>query len=172
MKNILLTGKPGCGKTTVIKEILKKLKGIKAAGFFTEEIREKGGRKGFKITSLDGEEAIMAHVDIKSSYKVSKYKVDVDAVEDVGANALIKGKKNADIIVIDEIGKMELFSELFKLSVLEVLASEKKILGTITKAKDKFVEDIKARDDVKIIEVARENRDALPEEIVKLLTIV
>ncbi len=169
MKNILLTGKPGCGKTTVIKKVLKKLEGIKVAGFFTEEIRKKGERKGFKITSLDGEEATMAHIDIKSSYRVSKYKVDVEAVEDVGANALIKGKKDAELIVIDEIGKMELFSELFKLSVLEAIASPKKVLGTITKADDKFVKDIKARDDIKIIEVTRENRDTLPEEIVKLI---
>jgi len=169
MKNVLLTGKPGCGKTTVIKEILKKLKGVKVAGFTTSEIRKSGERKGFKITSLDGEEAIMADINIKSSNRVGKYKVDVDAVENIGANALIKGKGNADLIVIDEIGKMELFSELFKLSVLDALDSPKKVLGTITKAENKFVEDIKDRDDVLIIEVTRENRNILPDEIVKLL---
>ena len=170
MKNILLTGKPGCGKTTVIKKTLEKLQGINAAGFFTEEIREEGERKGFRVSSLNGEEATMAHVDFKGSAAVGKYKVDVEKVEDIAANSLIKGKINADLIVIDEIGKMELFSELFKISVLEALASPKKVLGTITKTDDKFVQDIKERNDVSMIEVTRENRDTLPEEIVKLLS--
>ena len=169
MKNILLTGAPGCGKTTIIKKVLEMLPEMNAAGFFTEEIRKAKVREGFKITSLRGEEEIMARVDIKSSNRVGKYKVDVEAVENVGANSLIKGKASADIIIIDEIGKMEAFSELFKLSVLEALQSKKLVLGTLTKAKDKFFQDIKNREDVLIMEVTGKNRDKLPGEIVKLI---
>lgn len=168
-KNILLTGKPGCGKTTIIMEVLKRLKGKETGGFFTQEIRKGKKRLGFKISSLAGREAIMAHVKFKGPHKVSKYTVNIDNLEDVGADALIKAKRDADIIVIDEIGKMELFSELVKLSILEALDSSKRVLGTIGKIKDSFVEEIEGRGDTVILEITGKNKDKLIDEIVGML---
>lgn len=173
MKNILLCGHPRVGKTTLILKVIEGIKGIediKVAGFTTSEILKGKERVGFKITSLDGEEAVMAHVDFKSEHKVGKYKVDVEAVEDVGANALIRGKAaNADILVIDEIGKMELFSDLMQLSIADALDSKKRVLGTILEAQHYFTEKIKSREDTLIIEVTGNNRDQLVADIVKML---
>lgn len=155
IKNILLTGPPGCGKTSLIQEVLSKLKGIKAGGFFTSEIREKGERKGFKIASLGGEEAILAHVDFKGPHKVSKYTVSIENLERVGLHALEKAKNEADLIVIDEIGKMELYSEAVRQAIWEALEGKKKILGTIMKAPHPFADKIKSRKDTLIIEVTK-----------------
>jgi nucleoside-triphosphatase len=77
---ILLTGRPGCGKTTLIKRIASKL-GRAAGGFYTEEIRRGRTRVGFKLVTLDGDEAVLAHVDFKTSERVSKYGLDLSALE-------------------------------------------------------------------------------------------
>jgi nucleoside-triphosphatase len=169
VKNIFLTGKPGCGKTSLIKEVLSKLKDTKAEGFFTSEIREKGERKGFKIASLSGKEAIMAHIDFKSPFKVSKYKVNVENLEKIGLDALNKAMQEADLIVIDEIGKMELFSEKIKQSILDALESPRRVLGTITQSDIKFANEIKRQKDIVVLEVTRENREELVDRIVKLI---
>lgn len=168
-KNILLTGSPGCGKTSLIKEVLGKLKSVKAGGFFTSEIREKGVRKGFKITSLDGEEAILAHVDFKGPHKVSKYTVSIENLERVGLRALQRAIDEADLIVIDEIGKMELYSEAVREAILATLESDKKVLGTIMQAPHPFANKIKIRKDTVIIEVSRNNWAEVLKEILSKL---
>jgi len=167
MKNILLTGSPGCGKTTIIKEVLKQLKGIKSGGFFTSEIREKGSRKGFKISSMDGHESTLAHVDFKCPHRVSKYGVSIENLEAIGLKAIACAIKDADIIVIDEIGKMELFSEKVRKAILDALNSPKRVLGTIMMANDPFADQIKKRKDVQVIEV--EKGQDITNEIVKSL---
>ena len=75
-KNILITGLPGVGKTTIIKKLSEELRKFHPVGFYTEEIREKGIRKGFKLIGLDGGEGILSHVDVKSTYTVGKYNVE------------------------------------------------------------------------------------------------
>jgi nucleoside-triphosphatase len=89
VKNILITGKPGCGKTSLIIEIIKELN-LPAGGFYTQEIREKGVRKGFKIISLDGREGILARVNFKSPYKVSKYGVNIKDLEEIGIKSILE----------------------------------------------------------------------------------
>jgi nucleoside-triphosphatase len=168
VKNIFITGKPSCGKTTLIIEILEELK-LKVGGFYTKEIREKGVRKGFKIISLDRKEGILAHVSIKSPYKVSKYGVNVKDLEEIGVKSILNAQKENKIIVIDEIGKMELFSEEFKKAVLKALESKNKVLGTIKMTKDSFTDKIKKRKDVKIFYLQKENREKVKEEIKRLL---
>ena len=116
----VITGKPSVGKTSVIKKIIPLL-GTSAGGFFTEEIRVMDRRMGFRIVTLDGEEGIMAHVDFNSNYKVGKYRVDLDSFEKVAIPALEKAVMDKSIIVIDEIGKMELFSTKFRELVCNIL---------------------------------------------------
>jgi len=164
MYNILLTGKPGCGKTTLIKQIIEEL-GLDAGGFYTQEIRIGGGRIGFKIITLDGKEGILAHVDIESPYRVSKYGVDLESLEKIGVDSIHKALEENEVVVIDEIGKMELFSQKFKDVVISVLNSQKKVLATIMLAPNPFADKIKRRQDVKLFYLTPENRRRVREEI-------
>ncbi len=170
IKNIFVTGKPGCGKTTLIKEISKKLNS-KIFGFYTEEIREKEKRVGFKIKTLDKKEGILAHIKIKSKYQVGKYRVNLKDLEEIGVKALEKAIKEKKIVLIDEIGKMELFSEKFKKAVLKALNSENKVLGTIMLKRNPFCDKIKERKDTKIFYLKKENFKKIKKEIENFLKI-
>lgn len=160
----LLTGMPGTGKTSLIREMVNSLRN-KAGGFYTEEIRVEGIRQGFRIVTLDGQTSTLAHVNIRSLYNVSKYGVDLEGLNTIGVPALKKALQNAELVVIDEIGKMELFSEDFKATVLEVLASGKKTLGTIMLKPDPWADKIKTNPRVKVLNLTRSNRNMVMEEI-------
>jgi nucleoside-triphosphatase len=163
-----LTGPPGCGKTTVIRKVLERV-GRKAGGFYTREIREGGVRKGFKIITLDGKEAVMSHVDFRFPEKVGKYGVDVESVERVAVPAVEKAVKEDDIIVIDEIGKMELFSHAFKDAVFDALGSGKIILGTILYTKHLWADEIRHLPGVELIMVTPKNRDGIVDMLVGMV---
>ncbi len=167
-KTILLTGRPGVGKTTVIKKVLERLPG-RAGGFYTAEIREHGRRQGFKIITLDGREGILAHVSIEGPKRVSKYGVDLTSLESIGVEAIRRAIAEDDYVVIDEIGKMELFSAEFKAAVREAIASDAIVLGTITWRPHPWADEIKSHPQVTVLEVTRENREAMVERVLTLL---
>jgi len=169
MANVyLLTGEPGSGKTTLIRQVLSKTK-IKAGGFYTDEIRDNSSRQGFKISTLDGQESILAHTETSSPFRVSKYGVDIDNLDKVGVSALHQAIKESDLIVIDEIGKMELFSPRFKQAVMEAIGSGKKVLGTIMLNPHPFADEIKHHPGVKLVQLSRYNNDQVLREIVTWL---
>ena len=155
---LFLTGGPGVGKTTIIKEALARA-GASAGGFYTEEIRSGGVRQGFRLTTLDGQSAVLAHVDIRSQYRVSKYGVNLEGLEWVGVAAIRQAIQDSAVVVIDEVGKMELFSPSFREAVSEALASDKKVLGTIMLAPHPWADAIKRHPEVEVIEVTRPSRD-------------
>lgn len=159
------------GKTSVIKKVIPSLEPA-AGGFFTEEIRVMGKRTGFRVVTLDGEDGILAHVDCKSDYRVGKYRVDLDSFEKVAIPSLEKAIKNKSIIVIDEIGKMELFSMKFRGIVLGLFDGKKPLLCVIKENGDPFTENIKKRNDVSVVTVNYENRDSLPRKIIEMLQAV
>lgn len=165
---LFLTGEPGCGKTTIIKEALAKTN-RSAGGFYTQEIRTKGVRQGFEIITLDGKSAILAHINVRSPYRVSKYGVDVESMDKVAVAALREVIQSKDVIVIDEIGKMELFSTPFKDTVLQALESGKKVLGTIMLASHPWADKIKQRPEVEIIRVTRFNRNEVLNKVLAWL---
>jgi len=167
-ENLLLTGRPGIGKTTLVRRVVERL-GRPAGGFYTRELRQRGRRVGFEIETLTDEVAILAHVDIQSRYRVGRYGVDVEALERVGVPAVRAAVQRGWLVVIDEIGKMELYSAAFKAAVLEALDSPVPVLATITQSRHPWAERVKQRSDVHLIEVTRENRDALVEELVRRL---
>lgn len=170
-KNLLLTGMPGVGKTTVIRKVLASLPTrLKFDGFFTEEVREGGERIGFQIVTADGQRAWLAKKGLPSPHKVGKYGVDVKAIENVVIPALSRAVRQADIIVIDEIAKMELSHPAFAEIVWECLESPKPVLGVIQRSHLPFIEKVKARGDVWVWEVTHQNRDQLPEKIVEALS--
>lgn len=150
--NILITGKPGIGKTTLIKGIIQKI-GEKAGGFYTEEVRKAGQRIGFIIKTLDGKEGLLSCIDVDSPYKVGKYKVDLESFENIALPAIENALRNSKIIIIDEIGSMELFSAKFKDMVLKALDSSSPVIATIKHKGSKFVDKIKSRDDVILLDL-------------------
>ena len=169
MANVyLLTGSPGAGKTTLIRQAVARLQ-AKAGGFYTQEIRGGGIRQGFKITTLNGQDAILSHVDISSPHRVSKYGVNIESLDRVGVVALHHAIKECDVIVIDEIGKMELFSPRFKEAVLKAVESGKKVLGTIMLNPNPFADQIKKHPQVRLVQVSRANHDQVLTEIVNWL---
>jgi nucleoside-triphosphatase len=154
---LLLTGRPGTGKTALIKEALART-GVKGGGFYTGEIRTGGIRQGFEIVTLGGQEAILAHANISSPYQVSKYRVDTDALDRVGVAALRQALNESDLIVIDEIGKMELMSPRFKEVVTQAINSGRRVLGTIMLNPHPFADEIKRHPKVEVLLVTRDTR--------------
>ena len=157
MKQVyLLTGRPGTGKTSLIKQAMAEMGG-KAGGFYTEEIRSGGVRQGFRLVTLDERSAILAHIDIHSRYRVSKYGVDVGSLDRVGVSALSEAAEQCDLVVIDEIGKMELLSVSFREIVLQIIDSGKRILGTIMLNSNPWADAIKLKTQVELVTVTRAN---------------
>ncbi|UCC95185.1 MAG: NAD(P)H-hydrate epimerase [Candidatus Omnitrophota bacterium] len=160
--HLFIAGKPSCGKTTFIKELLNFIP--KAEGFFTEEIKEKGSRVGFKVTTLNGKETVFAHMRFSSPHRVSKYGVDVGKFDEVAVKELQQALKGrVEYVVIDELGKMELFSSAFKQIVCQLL-EKKKIVGTMSVISDPFLEKIRKRADACVLDLQRPQFDAVKEQ--------
>ena len=169
MKQVyLLTGRPGTGKTSLIKQVAAQMKG-KAGGFYAEEIRSQGVSEGFRLVTLDGEDAILAHTNIHSPYRVSKYGVDIDALERVGIPALHKAAQQCNLVVIDEIGKMELFSADFRDTVSRMIDSGTRILGTIMLNPNPWADAIKRQPQVNVLTVTRDNHRQVLEGLLQWL---
>jgi nucleoside-triphosphatase len=166
--NILLTGRPGIGKTSIIKEVIDSLK-LDAGGFYTREMREGGVREGFEIITLNGKKGILAHIDCRSPYRVSKYGVNIEDLENIAAPAIEEAIRNKECIIIDEIGRMELYSPKFCSLVKKALDSEKRVLGTIQARHNEFLDSIRRREDTKIVEVTFENRKRITEKVKEIL---
>ncbi len=165
---LLLTGKPGTGKTALIREAISRTR-IRAGGFYTEEIRTGGVRQGFRIVTLDGQQAILAHVNISSPYQVSKYKVAINSLDKVGVPAIHRALKEYDVTIIDEIGKMELLSLQFKEVVRQAIDSGKKVLGTIMLGPHPFADEVKNHPQVELLPVSRDNHNQALTEILRWL---
>lgn len=165
-RTLLLVGRPGVGKTTVIRAVADGL-GDRAGGFYTEEIRGPGGRKGFQLVTLDGPQAMMAHVTLRGGGRpaVGRYGVDVAAIERVGVAALRRAMDAGRIVVIDEIGKMELFCGPFKEAVLQAVGGPHPVLATAMAKPHPWVDALKALPAVEIWEVTVASRDGLPERV-------
>lgn len=165
--NVLLTGRPGIGKTTLIKRLIE-ASSLSKGGFYTEEVREKGQRVGFSLITLDGKRSLLAHLKTKSPYRVGRYGVDIDTFEAIGVESIRKAISTNDIIIIDEIGRMELFSRKFREVVPQALKTGR-VVATIKKGRGDFIDKIKSRKDVRVLEVNLENRETLSSKLTKIV---
>ena len=165
---ILLTGKPGCGKTTLIRRLLENVPGD-VGGFYTQEIREGGRRKGFEIITLDGERGILAHVDIQSSQRLGKYRLDLHALERLAVPAIREAAAQGALVVIDEIGPMEIRSKEFRQAVVQTIQRGAKVLGTIVQRSMPFTDEIKRMPGVQVIKITLANRQEMQTSIQTML---
>lgn len=163
-KNILFTGAPSSGKTTVIKKIIDLLP-IPANGFYTEEERVEDKRVGFMMYTLDGKQGYLAHQNIDSDFHIRRYGVSIDNIENIASPAILPCGN--PIIILDEIGKMECFSPKFIDAARKALDAPQIVIGTITYGRLGFIQEVKEREDVEIIEVTHENRDFLPSQTIE-----
>ena len=164
MGNILLTGRPGIGKSTVIRSVIEKLGPDRVGGFWSSEIREKSRRVGFSLESVAGERGILAHIDSERGPKVGKYVVNISEIERVAIPAMIAARTSGKIIAIDEIAKMELYSSRFLSEVKKCLDSNR-VLATIQQRSSPSLNDIQIRSDIVMYTVTIENRELLPEQL-------
>jgi len=164
VKNFLVTGVPGIGKTTLIRNLCKHLAPLNPEGFYTEEIREGGIRKGFALASLDGKRSVFSHVNVKSRFRVGKYGVDVRAFEAFLESLYLRARVGS-LIVMDEIGKMECFSTAFISLVRELLDGAGVVVATVAMKGPDFISEVKRRRDILIYEVTESNRNDLAERL-------
>ena len=167
---ILLTGLPGCGKTTAIMKILAGLGRENVTGFHTREIRQGNVRKGFRWQRLDGAVGILAHVDIKSRFKVGKYGVDVSGFENDVVPVLDVSRGDAELFVLDEIGKMECLSGKFVAAVRRLFESDISVLATVAQKGGGLVREVKRCPGTELIALTRNNRDDVVTDIIRRLS--
>lgn len=161
---LLLTGRPGVGKTTVLRAAARKLGEYRLLGFYTEEIRARSVRRGFRLVTFEGEEAIIAHVDLPPP-RVSKYGVDVAAI-DRFALTLRDVRDPSAIYLVDEIGKMECMSAVFVQAIRRVLESGRPLVATVAQRGEGFIDEAKRRPDAELWTVTQTSRSFLPDRIV------
>jgi nucleoside-triphosphatase len=170
---IFLTGEPGCGKTTAIIRITELLvgQGMKVGGIISGEICRSGVRVGFKLEDImTHETGILAHMDQAEGPRIGKYRVNLSDIERIGASAIDRAIRGADVIVVDEIGPMELNSNPFIMAVKTALSSTRPFLATIHKrASHNLVTAIKSNSQYAILDVNLHNRNQMPQQIARMI---
>ena len=163
---LLLEGRPGIGKTTVARRLLTLLQeaGVPVGGFTTGELRTGGHREGFVVEAASGAREVLAHVDLPGPPRVGRYGVDLAAFERVALPALGDSGPGG-VVVVDELGRMELASAAFCETVVELLGRDVAVVATVHHARHQLTDALKRRPDIRVVRVTEATRDGLPEQL-------
>jgi len=168
-----ITGLPGSGKTYALLRVIEMLKDedLTIGGMIDEPLTDGRRRTGFSVRNiLTGESQVFASAEIESKIMIGKIGVDLAKFEQVGITAIKTACECCDIIVIDEVGKVEVESQAFIDAVKEALDVNKPMILTLhKKSRNPLLQDIRRRDDVRVLEVTPTNRNILPYKILRLM---
>lgn len=174
--NLLVTGPPRSGKTTVLQRVRERLEaeGYRTGGIACPELRsdDDGDRVGFEVVDLiSGDSRVLAHVDRADGPTVGKYRVNVEGVDAICEAAFERADTGADVLIVDEIAPMEVYSEAFVREVRRGLDADRPLVAAIHyRSTAGFIGEVKGRDDTETFEVTDSTRDDLPERLtVRLL---
>ncbi len=165
---LLLTGRPGVGKTTVIRRVAEAFHGERLGGFYTEEVRVNGKRRGFRAVTFDGWRRIIADVNYPGRPRVGRYGVDVPAI-DVLVERSLAAPEDAEIFLIDEVGKMECYSVAFVSAMRRLLGSSTPLVITVAERGGGFVAEVRGLPGAELWTVTRSNRDVKPRRVLEWL---
>jgi nucleoside-triphosphatase len=163
-RRVLLEGRPGAGKTTAVRRLAGLLRsaGVALAGFTTEELRVAGQRVGFAVEDISGTRAVLAHVDLPGSPSIGRYGLDLAAFERIAVPALAG---RGDVLVLDELGPMELASPSFCAAAERLFDTDRIVVATVQLRAHPFTTALTARPDIEVITVSGRNRDRLPGDL-------
>lgn len=158
---LLLEGRPGSGKTTAAFRLVEivRAEGMRVTGFLTRELREGDRRVGFMLETVDGRRGTLAHVRLRGGPRVGRYGVALADLERLAIPAL---RTDADVVVVDELGKMELASVAFRDAVLALFERSVAVVATVHTRPDPFTDELKRRPSVAVLRLTQANRDELP----------
>jgi nucleoside-triphosphatase len=147
-----------------MRQVMAGLKDRRLQGFITEEIRERGARRGFQLQTVEGDRVVLARIGLPSAYRVGRYAVDVQALDGLADSVLALDPKT-DIYLVDEIGKMECLSVRFVAAMERLLDSYKLLVATVAARGGGLIESVKRRPGVVLWSVTRDNRDGLVDQV-------
>ena len=165
---IFVTGDPGCGKTTAVRRVVERLGPLPMTGFFTEEVREDGGRTGFRGVTLEGKAFTLAQAGAGSDFRVGPYGVTLEGLETVGVPALCP-RVDTRLVVLDEVGKMEAFSAAFREAVTGLLEGSVPVLGTVAVHGVGFVKKVRHDPRITLVRMTRASREAIVGDLLRRL---
>jgi nucleoside-triphosphatase len=158
---LLISGRPGVGKTTLVRRLAEAFPG-RLGGFYTEELREGGRRVGFALVTLSGQRAVFAHVRLRAApHRVGRYGVDLAVLEEVGVPAVREAARTHRAVVVDEVGKMELASPAFREALEEVASGPGVLVATILAAPHPWADSFRRRREVTELWLTPEDREAV-----------
>lgn len=165
MKHVLIVGRPGIGKTTLLKRLVQRVHQCAIDGFLTEECREREQRVGFWLSPLDGRQVLLAHRRLEHGVRVGPYKVNIEVLEHVAVPVIQRALQHAFVLFLDELGRMELCSPKFESAVQTAFDRGPSIVATAGIQPLPFLNALKRRKDVELIPLSATNREVVEEEL-------